>query len=83
MESCLVLERTSLGHTHGICSSLGQRYIALDQSFSHHFISFRSVIQSDRQGEKSFTWDHARCVKMSKKHAKNWIDLFVIFANEK
>ena len=26
------------GHTHGICSSFGRRYIALDQSFSRHFI---------------------------------------------
>ena len=32
------------GHTHGICSSFGQRYIALGQSFSRHFMSFRCQI---------------------------------------
>ena len=43
------------GDTQGICSSFGQRNIALDQSF---LISFRFMMQCDRQGEKCFTWYH-------------------------
>ena len=47
------------------------------------FISFRFVIQCDRQGEKCFIWYHGRSVKMSKRRAKKLGTFFVIFANEK